>query len=836
MSPPAPGAGPTFHARRRARKACIGCRKRKVRCDVTVKGSPCTNCQLDCQTCVVKGRASRRYLADQADPYHHSQLGVGEGTQGVFDSVYTHPVAEETESGPLRSGVSLEPFDELDEAADAPSPLTGGPGETTQPSERASPAAVTASSDHDSSPKHPPQQIQCKLNVTGSVPASGAMMVLYTSYPFLTINNSASLSPEDLAFLEIKGALHVPVKSMLDEFVRQYFLHVHPFLPLVDEGEFWSSYRQDERANSARRIPLMLFQAMIFASCSFVPEAVTKSLGYGRIRSARSAFYHNARLLYDFSTENSPVVIAQTAALMTLWCPPEAKPIQSNSMWLQIAIQHARFVDAHLAWETSFATDYHHSHQEPQMLRRLWWCCLVRDRFLSLGLRRTVQVAKSQPLPYMSDFEGEIGRSEVHTAETKQLLVRMFLRVTHLCNILTDPLLLAWPPDDPSGLQPQSPSTLTDCRTALREWYDKSQLEISTANGGSGVRQHSVIVHTNLMYIFYYAARSVISRQEVLLNCYQPQSPALDLSSNYERSREVQEAALGTVECLRELIQLDLTRYLPLSALAFIAIPLLFHILDAKFLYLDKVTTDLEARHRRLRVLIDAMREYRQRYDGVEWFSYALRYAVNLAQFHSPYVPKSSVASSTDLLTQQPSLCLRLTLTIELSLSQAKIPDDRDFPIILRGVLGPKLNLVRELTLEGPNATQNVQVSSAQHSDLELVTGPSENRNSSEITSEQMESCPQPQINEDMSFEKSPVTGEDLMDKDEQIALQELILSFPDATASSKDDGQTPSPIDPSLSQPLMEPFDFLSYDDLVGSGCDFDIMTNSSYVDTGVY
>lgn len=110
-----------------------------------------------------------------------------------------------------------------------------------------------------------------RQDITGSEPASGAMMVLYTSYPFLTINNLAGLSSEDLAFLEIKGALHVPVKSMLDEFVRQYFLHVHPFLPLLDEGEFWSSYRQDERASSAKRIPLMVFQAMIFASCSVSP-------------------------------------------------------------------------------------------------------------------------------------------------------------------------------------------------------------------------------------------------------------------------------------------------------------------------------------------------------------------------------------------------------------------------------------------------------------------------------------------------------------------------------------------------------------------------------------
>ncbi|KAI3571646.1 hypothetical protein IWW34DRAFT_767714 [Fusarium oxysporum f. sp. albedinis] len=38
--------------RRRASRACLSCRRRKVRCDV-VQGSPCCNCKWDNIECVV---------------------------------------------------------------------------------------------------------------------------------------------------------------------------------------------------------------------------------------------------------------------------------------------------------------------------------------------------------------------------------------------------------------------------------------------------------------------------------------------------------------------------------------------------------------------------------------------------------------------------------------------------------------------------------------------------------------------------------------------------------------------------------------------------------------
>jgi hypothetical protein len=55
-----PGGEPSRRApQKRASKACLSCRARKVRCDVTASGVPCMNCRLDHRECIVGGRSRK---------------------------------------------------------------------------------------------------------------------------------------------------------------------------------------------------------------------------------------------------------------------------------------------------------------------------------------------------------------------------------------------------------------------------------------------------------------------------------------------------------------------------------------------------------------------------------------------------------------------------------------------------------------------------------------------------------------------------------------------------------------------------------------------------------
>jgi hypothetical protein len=45
--------------RKRAPKACLACRARKVRCDVSLCGTPCMNCRINGGDCMVIGRPTK---------------------------------------------------------------------------------------------------------------------------------------------------------------------------------------------------------------------------------------------------------------------------------------------------------------------------------------------------------------------------------------------------------------------------------------------------------------------------------------------------------------------------------------------------------------------------------------------------------------------------------------------------------------------------------------------------------------------------------------------------------------------------------------------------------
>ena len=90
---------------------------------------------------------------------------------------------------------------------------------------------------------------------------------LFSSYPFLALDDLSGLPEQDVQFLELNGCFHLPLRPIQEEFVHQYFLYIHPCYPLMDEGEFWSMYLdRDRRRGKEKTMSLLLLQAMLFAS------------------------------------------------------------------------------------------------------------------------------------------------------------------------------------------------------------------------------------------------------------------------------------------------------------------------------------------------------------------------------------------------------------------------------------------------------------------------------------------------------------------------------------------------------------------------------------------
>ncbi|KAL6399879.1 Cutinase transcription factor 1 beta [Ilyonectria robusta] len=318
------------------------------------------------------------------------------------------------------------------------------------------------------------------------------------------------LSELDAQFLEAQGCFKAPCRQAADEFMREYFLHVHPNLPLLDESVFWNMYHRNGYAtqNGRTSFSLFLFQAMLFASCSFMSLNTIRSLGFTSLRDARDTYYRRAKLLFDFCGETSPVANAQGALLLSYNATMRYQK-RINSIWLVTAIQLAQAAGAHRF--------YLKQDQDPEVknvLKRLWWCCIVRDRILPLGVRRHLYIPLVDFDPEKAaltedDFAHEIGFSRVYDAETKRSLIRLFITLCDLAVALTDVITTVYATGQPLDVRflsvlklQQTVSCIQSSKVGLDAWFERASIRFPAPAGMMSTNK-SLVLYTNLMYIYY---------------------------------------------------------------------------------------------------------------------------------------------------------------------------------------------------------------------------------------------------------------------------------------------------------------------------------------------
>ncbi|KAH6972114.1 hypothetical protein BKA56DRAFT_677088 [Ilyonectria sp. MPI-CAGE-AT-0026] len=560
--------------------------------------------------------------------------------------------------------------------------------------------------------------------------------VLYSHYRYLSVGNLHSIPHQDVSYLEAQGCLHVPTRPTLDNFVEQYFAQMHVLLPLIHEGEFWDMYSDKGDAVPRRTISLLVFQAMLFASCTFVPQETIQKLGFSSLRTARTEFYRRTKLLYDLETESEPLPLAQAALLMMGWVPPSNTTLNPYQKWLAIGIQHARSINADRYAESlepaiplSPDQSMHHN-----ALRRLWWCCIILDRVSPLCTRFRLHIThdrfdfkNSIPLG-MSDLEGEMYRSSIFTPATKRRHIALFTKFLEFIVILTDVLTLVFPFDDSVmskwESQKSDHAVVERSDALLKDWYARASAQFpphddsQAQRPGRRERDKSVILHTQLMYIYYHTAAIALCHYKILresVNLQPINKAANDAEQTVQldkRCKELQDSTCKMTQCFGNLTQRRLTRWLPITAVACLATPLALHVMTARLSCLSKElafdplsgsNSVSVTNQNRLDVLVEAMKTFVPQYDGVEWVKEVARHVANLAQINSQSLCQADRASITDwsqMLTSQPNTYLRMTWTVDVCMSKGRLPEERDFPAWLRDQLGlakgPKPHSQRE--------------------------------------------------------------------------------------------------------------------------------------------
>lgn len=175
---------------------------------------------------------------------------------------------------------------------------------------------------------------------------------------------------------------------------------------------------------------------------------------------------------------------------------------KANTFWLSIAIHFAKSARAHLY------SRLEDDSKKRNVLKRLWWCCVLRDRIMALGFRGQIQI-KATDFDFTqsgfmdSDFSDEIWSSTVYDATTKQVLAQLAGTLCELAVALNNVFLTlngGWPP----GSDQDDPSTegIKECSRGLDAWYEKAFAKFGIPTTTPGANQ-SLTLFSNMMYIYY---------------------------------------------------------------------------------------------------------------------------------------------------------------------------------------------------------------------------------------------------------------------------------------------------------------------------------------------
>lgn len=99
--------------------------------------------------------------------------------------------------------------------------------------------------------------------------------------------------PEDIEYLQRKGALTVPDTRLRNELLRSYVQYVHPYMPLLELKDFLSPIEKND-GNSP--VSLLLFQAVMFAATAYIDMRFLHAQGFDNRKAARKVFFQRARV------------------------------------------------------------------------------------------------------------------------------------------------------------------------------------------------------------------------------------------------------------------------------------------------------------------------------------------------------------------------------------------------------------------------------------------------------------------------------------------------------------------------------------------------------------
>ncbi|KAL4736096.1 hypothetical protein BDV11DRAFT_211539 [Aspergillus similis] len=517
--------------------------------------------------------------------------------------------------------------------------------------------------------------------------------VPFSLYPFLELEGFASLTPEDTAFFHSKGCLQVPAKPLLDDVVRQYFLNIQPVIP--EESSFWSLYEQENYDLSTPKCSLLLFQALLFASSPYISLETAQNIGFQDARDASDILFH-------LQSAETPLVRAR-AALLLAFHTSSSEPLDA-SRWFTHAIHAATEATLNLEAQEIVTEEERSKHN------RLWWSIVLRDRSLSLGLRRRPQISllklgMIRDNPEEKAFEDEIMGSQVYDPVIKRELFKIFRAEYQLAVPLTEMVSLVF---GMHGISQPSLSVqrfyetleiLGRIKISLQLWKEQSQLaDLEKQNA-----HYAVVKFTQMAIMYYESARVSIAHFEALLierhHMYTQGSYMQQLSYT---AQTLYNATTNLISVLKYFSQNSRRENLPLPIVACLEMPLIICAINFK---LSPTQSEMADRRLTLDYIGELMSRSRLVYEVSEVISLRINDILRLAYLMSQHVflqdrsvslpaaasptpekpgkKKGPISNWHDAFLRHPRAYLLIATTVDYYMAVGRLPQNNTLPDIV---------------------------------------------------------------------------------------------------------------------------------------------------------
>ncbi|KAJ5307100.1 hypothetical protein N7476_007756 [Penicillium atrosanguineum] len=323
--------------RTRAKKACLACNARRVRCNV-LEMQPCRNCvswNLDCELGVSRrGKYPRRNKKASQGPSEASQSASAAPLprqSSIHDRLlhYAPSNRAETEKGVVHKTVFL----------GESSPLTSVVDEGQRSLDKGNACGIQKGRLHYSISE-----------LRGSAES---------------LDNSLSQRRKSLQDRLIReSALIFPSPAICDVLLHAYFEWFHPCFPILDRSQIQDEYHEN-------KISPLLLQAILFIGVSICSDVSLNTTGYNDRYQAKGTFYWRAKEIYDVGWETDTIIKLQSLFLLSFWRggPTEERDVR---FWLGAAIDLAQKKGMHVMSKLPFLSE-----RDQKIWKRIWWALYV---------------------------------------------------------------------------------------------------------------------------------------------------------------------------------------------------------------------------------------------------------------------------------------------------------------------------------------------------------------------------------------------------------------------------------------------------------------------------